>query len=158
MCRYTLISNITNNSLLWCLSWLTDAVKPLWLWPVCLQNAMALCNGQSPEFLHYDTKSMRQHLAGCLDDQVFRYFPARKRKKQRNQKSVIKVTLYCSCRLPEGGERMIAFDKCGEWYHKNCFNGIINIPSSVWMDSSYKWTCHICIMCTFIFPQHASYF
>ena len=40
---------------------------------------MAICNEQSPESLHYDTKMMRQHLAGCLEDQVFRHFPASKR-------------------------------------------------------------------------------
>ena len=36
-----------------------------------IANAMALCNGQTPEHLYYDIKGMRQHLAGCLEDKVF---------------------------------------------------------------------------------------
>ena len=50
----------------------------------------------------------------------------------------------CSGCLPEDGESMIACDNCGEWYHKNCLNSVIDIPSSVWNDSSYKWICHLC--------------
>ena len=105
---------------------------------------MALCNGQTPEHLYYDIKSMRQHLAGCLEDKVFRHFLARKRKVSQETKKSEAIKVYCSCRLPEGGERMIACDNCGEWYHKNCLNSVIDIPSSVWTASSYKWTCHLC--------------
>ena len=101
---------------------------------------MALCNGQIPEHLYYDIKGMRQHLAGCLEDKVFRHFPARKRKVSQETKKSEAIKVYCSCRLPEGGERMIACDNCGEWYHENCLNNVIDIPSSVWTDSSYKWT------------------
>jgi hypothetical protein len=52
---------------------------------------MALCNGQTPEHLTYDLKSMRQHLAECLEDKIFRHFAAKKRmvaqetKKKKNQ-------------------------------------------------------------------------
>ena len=54
-------------------------------------NAMAICNGQSPEVLSYDTNVMRKHLAGCLEDGVFRHFPARKRSvKQETKRSVQK--------------------------------------------------------------------
>ena len=72
-----------------------------------IANAMAICNEQSPEIVHYDTKMMRQHLAGCLEDQVFHHFPARER---FLKVEVLKV--YCTCHLPEGGERMIA---CDNW-------------------------------------------
>ena len=51
-----------------------------------IANAMAICNGQSPEGLSYNTKVMRKHLAGCLEDKVFRHFPASKRMLNRKQK------------------------------------------------------------------------
>ena len=41
-----------------------------------IANAMAICNVQSPKGLKYDRKVMRKHLAGCLEDKVFRHFPA----------------------------------------------------------------------------------
>ena len=58
-----------------------------------IANAMAIRNGQSPESLNYDTKVMRTHLAGCLEDKVFRHFPARKRsvKQETKRLEVFKV-------------------------------------------------------------------
>ena len=53
-----------------------------------IANVMALCNSQTPEHLYYDIKGMRQHLAGCLEDKVFRHFPARKRKVSQETKKV----------------------------------------------------------------------
>ena len=51
-------------------------------------NAMAICNGQSPEVLKYNTKVMRKHLAGCLEDKVLHHFPASNRSvKQKTSKS-----------------------------------------------------------------------
>ena len=63
-----------------------------------IANAMALCNGQTPEHLYYDVKGMRQHLAGCLEDKVFRHFPARKRKVSQETKKSEAIKVYCSCR------------------------------------------------------------
>ena len=97
----------------------------------------SLCNGQSPEGLNYDTNVMRKHLAGCLEDKVFRHFPARKRtvKQETKRSEVLKV--YCTCRLPEGGERMIACDNCGEWYHERlviAFQSLLSYNSGVELD------------------------
>ena len=87
---------------------------------------MPVCNGQSPnKGLNYNTKVMRKDLVGCLEDKVFHHFPASKRgvKQKTKRSEVLKV--YCTCRLPEGGERMIACDNCGEWYHESCLNSVI---------------------------------
>lgn len=75
---------------------------------------MAICNGQYPEFLNYDIKMMRKHLARCLEDQVFRYFPASRREITQETKKSEVIKIYCTCRLPDGGERTTACDKCGE--------------------------------------------
>ena len=87
---------------------------------------MPICNGQSPnKGLNYNTKVMRKDLVGCLEDKVFRHFPASKRgvKQKTKRSEVLKV--YCTCHLPEGGERMIACDNCGEWYRESCLNSVI---------------------------------
>ena len=82
-----------------------------------IANAMAICNGQSPDGLNYSTKVMRKHLAECLEDKVFHHFPASKRSyKQKTKRSEI-LKVYCTCRLPDGGERMIACDNLCQWYH-----------------------------------------
>ena len=90
-------------------------------------NAMAISNGQSPEGLNYNTKVTRKHLAGCLEDEVFRHFPANKRSVKQETKRSEALKIYCTCRLPEGGERMIACDNCGEWYHESCLNRPLSI-------------------------------
>ena len=44
-----------------------------------IANAMAIINEQEPELLNYDVGLMRSHLAGCLEDQMMRHFPAKKK-------------------------------------------------------------------------------
>lgn len=51
---------------------------------------MAICNGEQPEMLFYDTQLMRKHLAGCLEDKMMRHFFAKKR-------SISKLTKKQSC-------------------------------------------------------------
>ena len=59
-------------------------------------------------------------------------FPAIKRSfKQETKRSEV-PEVYCTCCLPEGGERMIACDNCGEWYHESCLNSVIS--SEAWTD------------------------
>ena len=57
-------------------------------------------------------------------------------------KKIRVLEVYCTCCLPEGGERMIACDNCGEWYHESCLNSMI--LSEAWTDCNYKWTCGLC--------------
>ena len=61
-----------------------------------IANAMAICNGQFPEGLNYNTKVMRKHLAGCLEGKVFRHFPASKKSaKQKTKRSRFTVHAVC---------------------------------------------------------------
>ena len=53
---------------------------------VRLANAMAICNGQSPESLNYDTKVMRKHFAGCLEDKSSIIFQLGREVLNRKQK------------------------------------------------------------------------
>ena len=67
-------------------------------------------------------------------------FQQKECKQETKRSELLKV--YYTCRLPEGGERMIACDNCGEWYHESCLNSVI--PSEAWTDCNYKWTCDLC--------------
>ena len=59
----------------------------------CGLFAIANANGQSPEVINYNTKVMRKHLAGYLEDKlVFHHFPARKRSVKYNGKLKIGST------------------------------------------------------------------
>ena len=109
-----------------------------------IANAVAICNGQSPEFLNYNTNVMRKHLAGLLEDGVFRHFPASKGSVKQTTKRSEVLKVFCTCRLPEK-ERMIACDNCGEWFHESCLGSMI--PPELWSDCSYKWTCELARYC-----------
>ena len=106
-----------------------------------IANAMAIINEQEPELLNYDVGFMRRHLAGCLEDQMMRHFPATKRSVRRLTKKTETMGIYCVCRMPEeGGERMIRCDTCKEWYHDNC----VFIPKEAWKNKEYIWNCSDC--------------
>ena len=80
-----------------------------------------ICSGLDPCAVKFDHKSIRQHLATCLENCQFSRFPVLgDRRKSRSKVTLVK--LYCSCRLPvkEGAELMVQCDKCSMWYHPHC--------------------------------------
>ena len=109
-----------------------------------IANAMALCNGLYPEQLLYDVKMMRRHLDGCFCDRIFRHFPSQRRQVVRHTRRREVVSVYCSCRQLEAEEdKMIACDKCNEWYHSHCLNEE-QVQPQAWSDSNFNWTCPAC--------------
>ena len=70
-----------------------------------IANAMAIINEQDPEMFNYDVGLMRRHLAGCLEDQMIRHFPAKKRSIRKLTKKTETMGIYCVCRMPEEGVR-----------------------------------------------------
>ena len=76
-----------------------------------IANAMAIINEQEPELLNYDVDMMRRHLAGCLEDEMIRHFPAKKRSLRKMTRKTETMGIYCVCRMPEeAGKRMICCD------------------------------------------------
>ena len=101
---------------------------------------MSIVNVQEPELLTCDTgRLMRRHLAGCLEDKMFRHFPARKRNIKNRTKKVETMSVHCDCRLPEEG-KMICCDECEEWFHGTC----VRIPEEAWDIEQFKWYCSSC--------------
>ena len=109
--------------------------------PLQMQWPSSMSKNHNTELLNYDAGFMRRHLAGCLEDQMMRHFPATKRSVRRLTKKTETMGIYCVCRMPEeGGERMIRCDTCKEWYHDNC----VFIPKEAWKNEENIWNCSDC--------------
>ena len=78
-------------------------------------------------------------MAGCLEDKVFRHFPAKKKSIKKSTKKVENVKLFCACRMPEDG-KMICCDACQEWFHDKC----VAIPKEALNTEQFKWYCKDC--------------
>ena len=84
--------------------------------------AYDICHGDDPCTVRFDHKSIRQHLANCLEKCSLSRFPvAGKRRSSSVRQKTQTVDLHCSCRLPEEkGDKMAECDKCKTWYHQHC--------------------------------------
>ena len=63
--------------------------------------ALDICSGHDPCTTRYDQKSLRKHLAKCLEDCKFTRFPTLGERKSSQIKCIQKELLHCSCRLPD---------------------------------------------------------
>ena len=90
----------------------------------------------------YEQDGMRPHLVNCFERGIMQTFPTIKAR--RPAKSVVKsntIDIYCTCRLPYNGERMVICEKCNNWYHVSCLpedqqKGIT--------DDEKEWLCKNC--------------
>lgn len=98
-----------------------------------------LCSGGDPVKIHYHHDQMRSYLLRCLEKGVAETFPARKRNARR-PRSIQFMEVYCHCRMPEGGSKMVQCILCQDWFHDHCEN----IPKIVWRKCHPKWKCCNC--------------
>ena len=100
--------------------------------------ATELCYNSKPEYVHFEQQKMSQHIIHCLNEGKFEPFLKSKSIETipRPTRSFRRIKLYCTCRMPEGfDQRMIACDKCGDWFHFSCaLRG--RVPDS--------WKCVVC--------------
>ena len=81
----------------------------------------AVLDGQNPTSLYFDQQKMRRHLSECLEKKMPRPFPIVKQQKRR--RAVLHTTVvpvFCDCRLPDNGSRMVQCTGCLKWYHVKC--------------------------------------
>lgn len=84
--------------------------------------AASLCAGESPTNKTFDQSAMREHLKKCFITGNLSPFPERINRRKRAIKvaSQETVPIYCLCRLPYGGEKMVHCEACHQWYHPDC--------------------------------------
>ena len=95
---------------------------------LALAFAYDICSGNDSCKIKYNHRSMRQHLAECLEKCRLSRFPAVGERRTVSVRHTQSVDLYCSCRLPEEiGDKMAECGVCKTWYHKHC----MDIPNYV---------------------------
>ena len=101
--------------------------------------AFDICCGKDPCSVRFDHKSIRHHLAKCLEDSKF---PILSERNSCGIKHVQKTELHGSCLLPEtiGVDQMAECDACKVWYHQHC----MDIPSEVFNNPDVPWKCKWC--------------
>ena len=106
-----------------------------------LAFATSLCLGQDPAAVSYDQVHMRSVLLACLTSNKITPFPQRVHSRRVNMQKphTELLPVFCLCRLPDDGGRMVQCDNCDEWYHGTC----IQLPSEINIDVS--WHCANCV-------------
>ena len=54
-------------------------------------------------------------------------FIRQRRSKKTTVRSIQKVPVYCTCRMPEMEERMVECTTCKQWYHVTCTHAITRL-------------------------------
>ena len=99
-------------------------------------------SGNDPCKIKYDHRTMRQHLAECLEKCRLSRFPVVGERRTAGIRHTQSVDLHCSCRLPEEESDIMAeCDVCKTWYHQHC----MDIPNNVFEDKAeVPWKCKSC--------------
>ena len=100
-----------------------------------------ICSRLNPCTARFDHKNIRKHLVMCLENCRFSRFPLLGTRKCSPSKSLQRVPIHCSCRMPEeSGDEMAECESCLVWYHRHC----MDIPSEVFGDTEVSWKCNAC--------------
>ncbi len=106
-----------------------------------LAFACSLCHQEDPAELKYDQNEMRSHLVHSLEAQTLSPFPCKCRyKAARALRGIQKIDVYCICRLPDDGRKMIKCSSCNEWFHTDC----VRAPRLAIKDKKHIWKCKDC--------------
>ena len=103
--------------------------------------AYDICSGNNPCKVKFENRSIRQHLASCLEQCHLSCFPVAGERRCTGVRHTQLVDLHCSCWLPEEkGGKMAECDVCKTWYHQHC----MDVPGEVFGDSELPWKCKQC--------------
>ena len=99
----------------------------------------SLAHGKDPTVVVYDQNDMRCHLVSCFEKHSLTIFNTiKKRRPEKKQLKSNTFDIYCYCRLPDTGERMVCCDLCSKWYHIKC------ISEDVPVNDDNDWHCTRC--------------
>ena len=107
-----------------------------------LAYATSLAFGEDPASILYDEQSLRKHLLGCIDNNSMTPFPKLvkpKKPSSRCKKSLVRVEIHCSCRMPWDDRKMAECESCLQWFHQDCEK----IDDSVFVNGQ-EWVCSLC--------------
>lgn len=98
---------------------------------------MDIVSGRNPCFQVYKQSEMRQHFLKCIQQEKMESFPISKSRRVSRTFKVVQVKVYCYCRCPDYGEKMVFCDGvCGEWFHVKCIGSQIR--------KNKQWYCNNC--------------
>jgi len=95
----------------------------------------ALVCGNNHSSCVYDQKMMRNHLIKRFECGDIQPFPVI-RPRRIGVAKIITIKVYCYCRNPDDGSKMVQCNKCKDWFHLSC------ITSGVTKEK--KWHCDNC--------------
>jgi hypothetical protein len=98
----------------------------------------SIAYSQDPTTVTYDQDEMRSHILNCFEKKNLLPFPSKERRRKLSS-NVLKTEtfkIYCYCRLPDDGSKMVCCDKCEQWHHISC----TDFDES----NSNAWFCKIC--------------
>ena len=105
-----------------------------------LAYATAVCHGLDPTALCFDQRKLRQHVVDCIENKFVTPFPVTREHSQRKPVLFsLAFKIYCVCRLPDDGSKMVACSKCSKWFHLQCTT--ITTEEELEQD----WFCSKCI-------------
>ena len=71
-------------------------------------------------YVPYGGKLWRvQTFMKCLQQKLLTEFPVKQKRRSWPPK-LHEILLYCSCRMPDDGEKMVFCEQCNDWYHAKC--------------------------------------
>ena len=85
-----------------------------------LAYAYTLCEGKDPTRVAYSEANLRSHFLMCLRHHAIMSFSCGRALYHPGKPQSSKFKIYCSCRLPDAGDKMINCSKCKEWFHYTC--------------------------------------
>ena len=105
--------------------------------------AYEICSGGDPCSVKFD-KSIRKHLAICLEKFKLSCFPQEQRRRKTGVKNIQEFELHCICRMPhDDSVDWAQCDVCNVWYHAHCMDiprEVIEAPP----ENEVEWTCKTC--------------
>lgn len=88
--------------------------------------------GEDPTKVVFDQKVLRLHFTKILEAKFLEAFPVLKKRRVTERVSKVEqCDVYCFCRLPDNGDKMISCDDCNEWFHLACLK-ITEPLSDIW--------------------------